>query len=194
MRRVALRSGAEEFTTRVHTRITACEVQSTLHEEKSQDLLAVAARHSRPPPRSVKNARKPKVRNKQSDDARMEAAREFARGAIKEGLHTFDDVDPYLFVALFVEVHAVVYKVEPLELTIGNKAGAATKMAAKMLGELPFLNSGAEFANYIRWVFVREEKRMKKDPAKTMERRVSFMNLFQPSWLLTDYIGSVGPR
>jgi len=190
MRRVALKNG-EEFATRVHTRITAHDVQNTLHEEQSKDMLAVAARHSRPP--KAKSARK-QARNKQSDEARMQAAREFARGAITQGSNAFDDVDPYLFVALFVEVHAVVYKVEPLELTMGNKAGAATKMAATMLAGHPFDGSGAAFADYIRWVFVREEKRMKRDAAKTMERRVSFMNLFQPSWLLTDYIGAVGPR
>lgn len=186
MRRVALRSGAEEFATLVMLR----KVEK---RGEPKDLLEVATRHSRPPPSRVKNARKSKARDKQTDEARMHSAREFAREAIK-GVHTFEDVDAYLFVALFVEVHTMVYGVEPMELTLGNKVGAAAKMAAKMMAEPPFLGSGGAFADYIRWVFVREEKRMKRDPAKTMERRVSFVNLFQPSWLLTDYIGAAGPR
>lgn len=98
----------------------------------------------------------------------------------------WDDATGATFVGLYALCHRLIYGVEPADLVPRGPFQAAAK-AAKTCLHANFDDDPSDFVDFIRWTWVREEKREAWARANHKERgRISIRLQFSPS-LITDY-------
>jgi hypothetical protein len=118
-----------------------------------------------------------------TSDAAFETAKAETEEALEDGDWTF--AAPRHFVALYVLLHEQVYGVTPVELTPKFRTVAAGFV--KKLLDREFGGDRALFAEYMRWVWIREEKQHAWRKANGREgRRIGWYLCFAGS-LVTDW-------
>lgn len=129
-----------------------------------------------------KGEKKPRAKtigNAAWDKARAQAKEFMASGK-------WEDATPRHYVAAYELMHELVYSVTPTELD--SKMRLAAAGMAKAMLDRDFGGESAEMAEYLRWVWQREQEREKWRRANGQDGvRIGWRLMFNGKNLLTDF-------
>lgn len=117
--------------------------------------------------------KKPRSSSSEKGKRALRLAMQNAKIRASEG--DWDDANPRDFVGLFAVCHSLVYGVEPLELQEQTELKKATRIARKCL-ENHFADDHAEFVEFIKWAWKRQEGKIAW--AHRNGREISRLNIY----------------
>lgn len=121
-----------------------------------------------------------KARPKVVTDAAIARATEEAREMMRAG--DFTHARPVHFVAIYVRQHERVYGVAPARAELSPEQRLTACRLVSTLIRSEFGDDLNAFADFMRWVWMREQKRWTPE-----RRRIAWGTMFRASFLLTDY-------